>query len=103
MSVAVSADHYSFPSGHASRVCFVAAFIYLSASTLRDALEQFESIDFDFVESNFIEYFVSVVWLWALVTSVSRVLLGRHYVSDVFAGACLGVLEGLFVYHFVRF
>ena len=43
------------------------------------------------------------VWIWATVTAVSRILLGRHYVLDVAAGACLGVLEALFALRFLRF
>lgn len=48
-------------------------------------------------ESWILEYFVLMVGLWAAITSVSRVLLGRHFVLDVVAGALLGVLEGLLV------
>uniref|UniRef100_A0ACD5YV17 Uncharacterized protein n=1 Tax=Avena sativa TaxID=4498 RepID=A0ACD5YV17_AVESA len=69
MYVAVAVDHWSFPSGHSSRAFLVAA--YLAGSGLpREAL-----------------------YLWAAATSASRVLLGRHYVLDVVAGAWLGVLE----------
>ncbi|WZZ46828.1 hypothetical protein YC2023_043087 [Brassica napus] len=43
------------------------------------------------------------VWVWATVTAVSRILLGRHYVLDVAAaGAFLGVLEALFALRFLR-
>ncbi|KAH0901935.1 hypothetical protein HID58_041438, partial [Brassica napus] len=83
MSAAVSADHYSFPSGHASRVFFVAA-----------------SVHFFTYSSPMV---VVGVWIWATVTAVSRILLGRHYVLDVAAGACLGVLEALFALRFLRF
>lgn len=40
------------------------------------------------------------VWVWATVTAVSRILLGRHYVLDV--AAFLGVLEALFALRFLR-
>ncbi|XP_050264130.1 probable lipid phosphate phosphatase beta [Quercus robur] len=40
---------------------------------------------------------------WALATSVSRVVLGRHFFFDVFARACIGVLEALFAFHFLWF
>ncbi|KAL6911940.1 hypothetical protein ACP4OV_000745 [Aristida adscensionis] len=69
MYVAVAADHWSFPSGHSSRAFLVAAFL-AGAGLHRGAL-----------------------FLWAAATSASRVLLGRHYVLDVVAGACLGVFE----------
>ncbi|XP_050376664.1 probable lipid phosphate phosphatase beta [Argentina anserina] len=109
MSVAVSVDHFSFPSGHASRVCFVAALFYLSAAALADAVFHLRStspaverwIGSD--QGRTVSVLVSVVWAWAAATSISRILLGRHFVSDVFAGACLGVGEGLVAFHFLRF
>jgi membrane-associated phospholipid phosphatase len=89
MNIAVSVDHFSFPSGHASRVCFVASLAHLSAAALPD----YKALN----------YALLLVWVWAVLTSVSRVLLGRHFLSDVIAGACLGVLEALFAFHFLRF
>ncbi|XP_068318300.1 probable lipid phosphate phosphatase beta [Pyrus communis] len=109
MSVAVSVDHFSFPSGHASRVCFVASLLHVSAVALADALANLRSSS-PFVDRwigtdqvNAVSILVSVAWAWAAGTSVSRVLLGRHFVTDVFAGACLGVLEALVSFHFLRF
>ncbi|KAJ0048475.1 hypothetical protein Pint_15899 [Pistacia integerrima] len=84
MIPAVSVDNFSFPSGHASRVFYIAGFAYL------------------FTVFNGTGWFLVSVWTWALLTSVSRVLLGRHFVLDVFAGACLGVLEAMFVFRFLR-
>ncbi|KAB1217038.1 putative lipid phosphate phosphatase beta [Morella rubra] len=96
MNVAVPADHFSFPSGHASRVCFVASLAHLSAATIRQAMAPED-------EGKALNFVLLAVWVWAVVTSVSRVLLGRHFVSDVFFGACVGVLEALFAFHFLRF
>lgn len=45
-----------------------------------------------------VDYFVPIVATWALITSISRVLLGRHFVFDVLAGIFLGILEALFVF-----
>lgn len=36
--------------------------------------------------------------VWASVVGFSRIYLGVHFPLDVFCGACLGVLVGLFVY-----
>uniref|UniRef100_A0A8I7BC58 Phosphatidic acid phosphatase type 2/haloperoxidase domain-containing protein n=1 Tax=Hordeum vulgare subsp. vulgare TaxID=112509 RepID=A0A8I7BC58_HORVV len=69
MYVAVAVDHWSFPSGHSSRAFLVAAFL-ADGGFPREAL-----------------------FLWAAATSASRVLLGRHYILDVVAGAWLGVVE----------
>ena len=79
MSAAVAVDHFSFPSGHSSRVFFVAALLHLSKVSGSAA-----------------------VWGWAAATSASRVLLGRHFAGDVIVGACLGVVEGVVAYRFLN-
>lgn len=71
----IGPDKFSFPSGHASRACLVAFF--------------------------FIHLFpVSVLYYppllaWATSVCISRVLLNRHYLFDVFGGVLLGLSEGL--------
>ncbi|KAG2677584.1 hypothetical protein I3843_12G106500 [Carya illinoinensis] len=94
MKVAVSVDHFSFPSGHASRVCFVASLAHLSAAAIRQDHHE---------GSKAVNFVLLVVWVWAVLISVSRVLLGRHFVSDVFVGACLGVLEAVVAFRFLKF
>lgn len=76
MSVS-SVDCYSFPSGHASRcVALAAYFCYMPPF-----------------------YMWTYLWfVWATVLSLSRVLLGRHHLSDVIAG----VLAGIIVFDLVR-
>ncbi|KAL3743231.1 hypothetical protein ACJRO7_018524 [Eucalyptus globulus] len=108
MSVAVSVDHYSFPSGHASRVCFVAALVCLSAEAMEGAVAESRSGGFvdrwiaEGGERKLVELVVLVASVWAAATAGSRVLLGRHYVCDVLAGACLGVIEGWLAYSYLR-
>ncbi|KAK6138660.1 hypothetical protein DH2020_027599 [Rehmannia glutinosa] len=91
-----SVDHWSFPSGHASRVSFVAMFCFFYVNQISEVL-LVDFLNFD-AASWIVEHFVAVVGMWAAITSVSRVLLGRHFVLDVVAGACLGVLEGVLVF-----
>ena len=69
----VDVDRYSFPSGHASRCLFVGLFwiMWHLGSWWMQCL---------------------VFW-WSLATALSRVLLGRHYVSDIAAGGALAFLE----------
>lgn len=54
-------------------------------------------------ESGLVEHFVVIVAAWAATTSISRVLLGRHFVMDVIAGMCLGVFEALVVYQVLNY
>ncbi|CAN6920952.1 unnamed protein product [Brassica oleracea] len=106
MSAAVSADHYSFPSGHASRVFFVAASVHFFTYSSPMVSPSYSFLDGwvrDRGDGVVKGEVVVGVWIWATVTAVSRILLGRHYVLDVAAGACLGVLEALFALRFLRF
>ncbi|XP_047327216.1 probable lipid phosphate phosphatase beta [Impatiens glandulifera] len=110
MFLTFAVDHWSFPSGHSSRVCFVAAFLYLSSAVIGEGIAQLRSARIDFVdrwlglvdEGNAIVYIVLLVCSWATTTSVSRIFLGRHFVFDVVAGACLGILEANIVFHFLN-
>uniref|UniRef100_A0A2P2J323 Sphingosine-1-phosphate phosphohydrolase n=1 Tax=Rhizophora mucronata TaxID=61149 RepID=A0A2P2J323_RHIMU len=111
MSPVVSVDHFSFPSGHASRIFFVATVVSLSSQAIGAALAKMKAgsgggfVDqwFGGDERNVVGIVVAVVYVWAATTATSRVVLGRHYVFDVLAGAFVGVLEGLFAFRFLRF
>ena len=69
------ADHYSFPSGHASRAIFISSFVrmYFSLSNIP-----------------FLNLFV-VLLGWSV--AVSRILMSRHYLSDVVCGIFVGKLN----------
>lgn len=78
-----------------------------------EALAQLRSAKVEFVDKLFIvagfddnralNFVVLLLCSWAAVTSVSRVLLGRHFVCDVIAGSCLGILEALIVIHILNY
>ncbi|GFQ04016.1 probable lipid phosphate phosphatase beta [Phtheirospermum japonicum] len=96
-----SVDHWSFPSGHSSRVFFIAVFCFFYSCQIREVLvTNIENVG---AGSWIMEHFVVVVWVWATITSISRVLLGRHFVLDVVAGACLGVFEGFLVFRLFNY
>ncbi|XP_065857946.1 probable lipid phosphate phosphatase beta isoform X2 [Euphorbia lathyris] len=109
MSAVVSADNFSFPSGHASRVFFVAALVSLTADAIAAALVELRAgggfVDRWIVgdDPKLVSSLVLVVRAWAIMTAFSRVLLGRHFFLDVLAGACLGVFEGLIAFRFLQF
>lgn len=70
-------DQYSFPSGHVSRVFYIAFFFYYL-------------------------YPVSIIFYppllaWTFSVSLSRILLRRHHILDVIAGAFLGIFECFFI------
>ena len=66
-------DPHSFPSGHAARAFLIATLaIWLVPVWL-----------------------VVLFWVWAPLVAVARVSMGVHYVSDIVAGAMLGVVCGL--------
>ncbi|KAI4315280.1 hypothetical protein L6164_028109 [Bauhinia variegata] len=110
----VSVDNFSFPSGHSSRVSFIATIFYLSQTAIVDAVVHLKAHGDPNVgliidrwiggnETVAANVLIFVVWVWALATAFSRVILGRHFVLDVFVGASCGVLEALFAFHFLKF
>nr|CAH7713221.1 unnamed protein product [Callosobruchus chinensis] len=70
-------DIYSFPSGHASRSVFVAYFFLV--------LYPFHFVCYP------------PILAWTTCICLSRILMRRHYILDVIAGICLGLLNGLLV------
>lgn len=69
-----NADPHSFPSGHAARAIMLAM--------LGLALGP--------------PWFALILCVWGPLVALARVAMGVHYLSDVAAGAALGVLFGLF-------
>mmetsp|Transcript_31134 Transcript_31134/g.43152 ORF Transcript_31134/g.43152 Transcript_31134/m.43152 type:complete len:187 (-) Transcript_31134:95-655(-) len=70
MHIVVSVDKFSFPSGHSSRCIFIGALAYYCIAHREIRI---------------------VMYIWATLTAMSRVALGRHFLGDVLAGSCIGV------------
>jgi len=66
-------DPHSFPSGHAARAAMLAV-LALGLGPV---------------------WFSTVLLIWAPLVTLARVAMGLHYLSDVVAGALLGILIGL--------
>lgn len=66
-------DPHSFPSGHAARAFLIAV--------IGTALGP--------------PWLAIALWIWAPLVALARVAMGVHYVSDVVAGAMLGVVVAL--------
>lgn len=66
-------DPHSFPSGHAARAFLIAV---VATALAPPGL-------------------AAVLWVWAPLVSLARVAMGVHYLSDVAAGAVLGMIVGL--------
>jgi len=71
--LSIGPDKFSFPSGHTSRAVFL-LFYFIRTSF-------FKHIPTPFI----------IIWLSSVVAS--RVVLGRHYISDVLAGIFFGIFE----------
>ncbi len=69
-SIYRNTDPHSFPSGHAARAFLIA----VVGTALGPA------------------WLAVLLWIWAPVVALARVAMGVHYVSDVVAGAALGIL-----------
>ena len=69
---AIATDKYAFPSGHAARAGAVAV-----------------TLAFFFPPYTFF------CFLWAVLVALARVILARHYLSDVAGGLLFGVLVSL--------
>ena len=66
-------DPHSFPSGHAARSFLIAV-----------------------IASGFAPpWLVMILWIWAPLVALARVSIGVHYLSDVVAGALIGVIVAL--------
>lgn len=75
-------DPHSFPSGHAARAFLIAVLASALAPT----------------------WLATLLWVWAPLVALARVAMGVHYLSDIIAGAVLGViiaLLGLQVYQYL--
>ena len=72
-SIYRSTDPHSFPSGHAARSFLIAV---IGSAFGPAGLGIF-------------------LWFWAPLVAVARVAMGVHYVSDIVAGAALGILFAL--------
>ena len=77
MFATISVDNYSFPSGHSTRAAMVTGLFAM------------------FMGNGFWRILIGC---WALCVSASRVILGRHHVSDVLCGIIIGLLQSWTIY-----
>jgi undecaprenyl-diphosphatase len=66
-------DPHSFPSGHAARAFLIATIGAMLGPG----------------------WLALILWLWAPLVSLARVAMGVHYLSDIIAGAIVGVIVAL--------
>jgi membrane-associated phospholipid phosphatase len=66
-------DPHSFPSGHAARAFLIAVI----AAGMGPA------------------WLAILLWIWAPLVALARAAMGVHYLSDVIAGALVGIVAGL--------
>lgn len=75
----LAGGRYGFTSSHAANTFAVAAFL---TPVLR----------------NYRPWLGIVLYLWAFISSYSRIYLGFHYPGDILCGAILGILVGLILW-----
>ncbi|OWF50920.1 phospholipid phosphatase 6-like [Mizuhopecten yessoensis] len=73
MFATLSVDNYSFPSGHATRAAMV-AFLLTERLVVNSS-------------------FPGLILLWSVFVAASRLMLGRHHVSDVLFGYLIGYIQ----------
>ena len=77
----INIDSFSMPSGHTSRSVYVAIFS--------------SCVMFSQQDSRYAVGTALAGLLWSATTAASRVMLGRHYVSDVLVGTAVSFLNFL--------
>ena len=75
----LAGGHYGFVSSHAANTFSVATFL---TAALR---------------KNY-KWMGIVLYLWAFISSYSRIYIGYHYPGDIICGAVLGILIGLILW-----
>lgn len=66
-------DPHSFPSGHAARAILIAVLVSALGPT----------------------WLSIILWIWAPLVCLARVLMGVHFLSDILAGMLTGLVAGL--------
>jgi len=114
--LSLQVDHWSFPSGHSTRALITTTLFGLYLPMWKD---QARRIWMPFVvhelrehviilkgsmslgENLLINAIASIITFWALATTTSRIILGRHFLCDVLAGSLIGVGEALFSHRYL--
>jgi len=72
-------DPHSFPSGHAARAILIAVLVTVLGPT----------------------WLIVVLWIWAPLVCLARVVMGVHYLTDILAGMLTGLLAGVGILMFI--
>ena len=86
----IGPDRYSFPSGHASRAVLMTNLIAALFLTTDNRAISFFSLN-AYPTSQCVLMSL-LLHLWSLCTCISRILITKHYLTDVLTGIVVGYL-----------
>ena len=87
---------YGFYSGHAANVFAFATCSLLCFSFIRKKNGQVGR-ETDTSRGIFLGVYGTLIFIWAIVVSISRVYCGKHFIGDISVGAVSGMITGALI------